>query len=52
MLLEHGILWTRLMSNQQGFFSIYRTKGNGDDKEVSKYEVRIEITQGKEEKNK
>ena len=26
-------------------------KGNGDDKEVSKYEVRIEITQGKEEKN-
>lgn len=27
-------------------------KGNGDDKEVSKHEVRIEITQGKEEKNK
>ena len=27
-------------------------KGNGDDKEVSKYEVRIDITQGKEEKNK
>ena len=29
-----------------------RLKGNGDDKEVSKFEVRTEITQGKEEKNK
>jgi len=27
-------------------------KGNGHDKEVSKFEVRMEITQGEEEKNK